>query len=712
MKKFLLGTACLAMLAACQPASETPDDETPAAETGATTEDTGSTTDSGSTDSGSTDTAAAAESPELGDWGIETQYISDTVDPGDDFFRYVNEGWLDTTEIPAGFSNFGSFTELYLRSEERINDIIHEAAESDAADGTLSQQVGDLYASYMDTERLDELGLTPAQPGLERIAAAQTHEDIAALMGAPDTQSLFGAWVGRDPGNPERYIVSVSQGGLGLPDRDYYLEDSERFETYRTAYTDYIADVFDMIGVDNGAERAQAILDLETAIAEIHWTRAESRDRVATYNLMAAGDVADYASGFPWDTFMTSLEFGDQEEFVVRQNTAIQSLAQLFSEIPVETWKDYMAFHWMESHRDQLTPAFYERSFDFYGRTLNGTEEPRPRDRRAIQFVNGNLGQAIGQIYVDRYFPPEYKEQMEELVGYLRAALQERIETLEWMDDETRAEALVKLDKFLPKIGYPDVWPDYSDIEIRPGDLWGNNARINAWFRADSRDRLRGPIREWEWFMSPQTVNAYYSSTANEIVFPAAILQGPFFDPYADPAVNFGGIGAVIGHEMGHGFDDQGSQSDGDGVLRNWWTDMSREQFDARTDEIVAQYEQFSPVEGMNVDGRLTLGENIGDIGGLSMAYRAYQMYAADHDVPAEIDGFTEDQRFFLAWGQVWRRLYTEDALVSRLTTDPHSPSQYRVNGVVRNMDVWYEAFGVTEDDDLYLPPEERVSIW
>ena len=702
MKKLLLGTACLALLAACQPASEQPEDETPAAETGA----------SGESHDAATETASNEHAPELGDWGVETQHISDTVDPGDDFFRYVNEGWLDTTEIPAGFSNFGSFTELYLRSEDRIEGIILESAGSDAADGTLPQQVGDLYASYMDTDRLEELGLDPARPGLERIAAAQSHDDIASLMGAPGTQSIFGAYVGRDPGNPQRYIVSVSQGGLGLPDRDYYLEDTERFETYREAYLEYIADVFEMIGMDNGAERAQAILDLETALAEIHWTRAESRDRVATYNLMSAEDVSGYAAGFPWETFFTALDFADQEEFVVRQNTAIQSQAQLFSEIPVETWKDYLAFHWMESHRDQLTQAFYDRSFDFYGRTLNGTEEPRPRDRRAIQFVNGNLGQAIGQIYVERYFPPEYKEQMDELVGYLRAALRERIETLEWMDDETRVEAFDKLDKFLPKIGYPDVWPDYSSIEIREDDLWGNNERINAWFRADSRDRLRGPIRDWEWFMSPQTVNAYYSSTSNEIVFPAAILQGPFFDPYADPAVNFGGIGAVIGHEMGHGFDDQGSQSDGDGVLRNWWTDISREQFDARTDQIVRQYEQFSPVEGMTVDGRLTLGENIGDIGGLSMAYRAYQMYAADHDVPEERDGFTDDQRFFLAWGQVWRRLYTEDALVARLTTDPHSPSQYRVNGVVRNMDAWYEAFGVTEDDALYLPPEERVSIW
>jgi endothelin-converting enzyme/putative endopeptidase len=699
MKRFLLGTAALALLTACQPASEAPEDQAaPAAETGSAPAITAD--------------AEAVGTPDLGDWGIETQHISDDVHPGDDFFRYVNEGWLDTTELPAGFSSFGAFTELYLRSEERIEGIILEAAESDAGDGSLSQQVGDLYASFMNVDRLEALGLDPARPGLERIAAAQSHDDIAALFGAPGTDSIFGAGVGRDPGNPQRYIVSIGQSGLGLPDRDYYLREDERFVEYRDAYIAYISDVFGMIGMDNGAERAQAILDLETAIAEIHWTRAESRDRVATYNLMSTDELNGYAAGFPWDAFLTALDFADQDEVVVRQNTAIQSLAQLFTEIPVETWRDYLAFHWMESHRNQLTPAFYERSFDFYNRTLSGTEEPRPRDRRAIQYVNGSLGQAIGQIYVDRYFPPEYKAQMEELVGYLREALRERIETLEWMDDATRVEAFDKLDKFLPKIGYPDIWPDYSEIEIRPDDLWGNAERISEWFRNDSRERLGGPIREWEWFMSPQTVNAYYSSTANEIVFPAAILQGPFFDPYADPAVNFGGIGAVIGHEMGHGFDDQGSQSDGDGVLRNWWTGTSREQFDARTDRIVAQYEQFSPVEGMNVDGRLTLGENIGDIGGLSMAWRAYQMYAAEHDVPEEIDGFTPDQRFFLAWAQVWRNVRTEDSLRAQLLGDPHSPAQYRVNGVVRNMDAWYEAFGVSEENALYLPPEDRVSIW
>jgi len=690
MRKFLLASASLALLAACSPAPTGPDSDTTAS-----------------------NQTMPAGTPELGSWGVETQHVSETVHPGDDFNRYVNEGWLDTTELPAGFSSYGAFTELYLRSEERIEGIINEAVASDAADGSLQQQVGDLYAAYMNTEALEARGFDPVRPMLDRIAAASTHDDIADLMGQPGTSSIFSAFVGRDPGNPQRYIVSIGQSGLGLPDRDYYLRDDERFVQYRDAYLAYIADAFEMAGIDGGADRAQAILDLETSIAQIHWTRADSRDRVRTYNLTETADLNNQYGGFPWEVFMTSLDYADQSEVVIRQNTAVESLAQLFAEIPVSTWQDYLSFQYLSANQNLLTPAFYDRSFDFWQRTLRGTEEPRPRDRRAIQFVNGNLGQAIGQIYVEEYFPPEYKTQMEELVEYLRRALRERIETLEWMDDETRAEAFDKLEKFLPKIGYPDIWPDYSDIEVHADDLFGNAQRVNAWFRQDSRDRLRGPIREWEWFMSPQTVNAYYSSTSNEIVFPAAILQGPFFDPFADPAVNFGGIGAVIGHEMGHGFDDQGSQSDGDGVLRNWWTDFSREQFDQRTDQIVAQYEQFSPVEGQHVDGRLTLGENIGDIGGLSMAYRAYQMYLEDHGGDAEVlDGYTGDQRFFMSWAQVWRNVRTEDSLRSQLLSDPHSPAMYRINGVVRNHDAWYEAFGVTEENSLFLPPEDRVSIW
>ncbi len=565
----------------------------------------------------------------------------------------------------------------------------------------------------MNVAAINAAGIDPVRPGLAPIADADTHEDIAAVMGMMGYASIFGTSVQRDEGDPSHYILYLNQGGLHLPTRDYYLLEDERFVEYREAYRAYIADVFGFLGLEDGLDRADRIIALETAMAETHWTPAQTRDRVATYNPATLDEVRTLGAGFDWDAFFATADYADQENFIISQTSAIEGLAAAFADTPVEVWRDYLTFSYVNSNANLLSEEIYNRSFDFWGRTLGGAQEPRPRDRRAIQFVNGNLGQAIGQIYVDQYFPPDHKAQMEELVDYLRRALTERIETLEWMDDETRAEALDKLDKFLPKIGYPDVWPDYSDIEIRSDDLFGNAWRINAWFRADSRARLRGPIREWEWGMSPQTVNAYYNSTGNQIVFPAAILQPPFFDPNADPAVNFGGIGAVIGHEIGHGFDDQGSQSDGDGVLRNWWTEASRAQFDARTDQIVAQYGAFSPIEGMNVDGELTLGENIGDIGGLSMAYRAYQMYLDDNGEAAPaMTGFTGDQRFFMSWAQVWRVIQLDDAARSQLLSDPHSPGQYRANGVVRNMDAWYEAFGVTEDNDLYLPPEERVSIW
>ena len=702
MKRVLLGTAALALLTACQPAEDAASTETAAVETEtAANEITRSVGD------------PSAGDPRLGDWGIETQHVDDTVHPGDDFNRYVNAGWLDNSELPTGFSRYGSFTELYLLSEERIDGIIQEAVAADAEAGTPMQQIGDLYASYMDMDTRNARGFDPVQPMLARINAAQSHEDIATLMGMPGTSSIFGAGVTRDQGNPDRYIVGISQSGLGLPTRDYYLEDNERYQGFRDAYVAYIADVFGMLGMEDGEARAQDILALETGFAQVHWSREDSRDRTRTYNLMTTDELAAMAPGFPWGEFMTALEFDDQEEVVVRQTTAIEGLATLFREIPLETWQNWLTFRYMSSNSDSLTEAFYERSFDFYSRTLSGVEEPRPLESRGIQHVNGSMGMTLGQIYVDRYFPPEHKEQMEILVEYLRTALRERIETLEWMDDETRVQALDKLEKFLPKIGYPDQWPDYSSIEIRADDLFGNAERISAWARADSRERLRGPIRDWEWGMTPQTVNAYYSSTANEIVFPAAILQGPFFDPFADPAVNFGGIGAVIGHEMGHGFDDQGSRSDGDGVLRDWWTEESRSNFDALTDRLVAQYSQFSPIEGEFVNGRLALGENIGDVGGMSMAYRAYQLYLEDHGGEAEVlDGFTGDQRFFMAWAQVWRNLQTEAGMIQQLRRGPHSPAQYRINGAVRNQDAWYEAFGITEEHELYLPPEERVSIW
>tara|TARA_R110002096_G_scaffold1542_7_gene8163 strand:+ start:2996 stop:5071 length:2076 start_codon:yes stop_codon:yes gene_type:complete len=691
MKKLLLSGACLALLAACNPAADAP-----------------------AVDVAATETPAITGDPALGSWGIETQYVSDSVSAGDDFFTHVNQGWLDTAEIPTGFSSAGAFLDLYLTSEERVNAIIAEAAAStDSAPGTPEQQIGDLYRSYMDTDRIEALGLTPIQDELNEVLASSTHEDIARWFGLPVHQSMMGLYVSQDSGNPERYLTHVSQSGLGLPNRDYYLDEGERYVAYRAAYVAYITNILNMSGVDNAEGRAADIMALETALAQVQWPAELARESVPNYHLMTLAELEAYAPGFEWGTFLEALGIPDITEIVVNTDTAVQATAQLFAETPVDVLSSYLAFHFVDNQTGQLPARFDEASFDFYSRTLGGVEEQRARDMRAIQFVNGRFGENIGQVYVERYFPPEYKAQMEELVEYLRAAFAARIATLEWMDDATRAEAQDKLESFLPKIGYPDVWRDYSTIEISSDDLIGNARAISAWSWADQRAQLNESKRDWMWYMSPQTVNAYYNPDSNEIVFPAAILQAPFFDPFADPAVNFAAIGGVIGHEMGHGFDDQGAEQDGDGVLRNWWTDFSRESFQERTGALVAQYDAFSPVEGEHVNGQLTLGENIGDLGGLSIAYQAYHAYVADHggEIPV-LDGFTGDQRFFMSWAQVWRSKMTEDSMVSRLRADPHSPAQYRVNGVVRNIDAWYEAFGVTEDNDLYLPPEERVSIW
>lgn len=654
-------------------------------------------------------------SAHLGDWGIETRHISGSVEPGDDFFTWVNAGWLESTEIPDGFSRFGAFNELRLLSEDRVEAIIRETRETEAPTATPEQQIGDLYASYMDTHTIEERGLDPIRPTLEKLLAIESSEEAARWMGRPGTGSIVAAYVSLDQGDPERYVTHLRQSGLGMPDRDYYLRDDDPFPGHREAYEEYIAATFERAGIDRAAERAAEVMGLETAIAENHWTRVEQRDRQANYNLMTREELAEHAPQFPWDAFLGERGLDQVGEMVVATDSAVAANAEVFANTDPETWASWHAFHWLNSHARML-PAEYETAhFEFYDRRLDGVEKPRARDKRGINLVSGRLGELVGRVYVERHFPPEYREQMLELVGYLRRAFAERLETLPWMDDETRVEAERKLESFLPKIGYPDKWRDYSDVTIADDDLIGNSRRLSEWSWKDQLAKLDEPVREWEWGMTPQTVNAYYSSTRNEIAFPAAILQPPFFDPHADPAVNFGAIGGVIGHEMGHGFDDQGSRSDADGVLRNWWTDTSREQFEQRTGRLVEQYNGFEPIEGMNVNGELALGENIGDLGGLSIALHAYRMYLEDHHEgrAPELDGYTGEQRFFMAWAQVWRNLWaSEESLRAQLVRGPHSPARYRVNGVVRNIDAWYEAFDIGPGDELYLPPKKRVSIW
>jgi putative endopeptidase len=650
----------------------------------------------------------------LGDWGVETRHIDPQTKAGNDFFSHVNHGWLESAEMPAGYSRFGAFAELALEAEELVDAIIQEARQADAAEGSAQQQIGSLYGSYMDIDRIESLGLTPIQAGIEQLLAIDSHEAVAQWMGRRGTQSLFGVYITQDSGQPQRYLTHVGQSGLGLPNRDYYDREDAPFPEHRAAYVEYIAATLARAGIDRPAERAAEIMALETAIAVRHWTRVQQRDREANYLLISRAELNQRAPGFPWSSLLEQRQLGDIEELVMTANTAVTASAELFAETPVEHWVSWHLFHWINNHAPMLSEDWQSAHFDFFSRRLNGVEEQRSRDRRAINLVSGRLGELVGQVYVERHFPPSHRAQMETLVEYLRRAFVERLETLEWMDAETRVEAQAKLAAFLPKIGYPDRWRDYSAVAIADDDLIGNLDRLGQWQWADSLARLDESVREWEWFMSPQTVNAYYSSTRNEIVFPAAILQPPFFDPNADAAVNFGAIGGVIGHEMGHGFDDQGSRSDAHGVLRNWWTDASREQFEARASQLAAQYSQFEPLPGMNVNGRLALGENIGDLGGLSIAHHAYQLYLADHHDGQSpvLDGFTGDQRFFMAWAQVWRTIETEESLRARLITGPHSPARYRVNGVVRNIDAWYEAFQIGPDHALYLPPEQRVRIW
>lgn len=664
-------------------------------------------------------TALAEESGQpdqarLGDWGIETRHLNSDIDAGNDFFSHVNHGWLESAEMPPGFSRFGSFTELALEAEELVDTIIQDARQADAAEGSAQQQIGSLYASYMDTDRIESLGLSPIQTTIDELLAIDSHEAAARLMARPGTQSLFGVYITQDSGDPQRYLTHIGQSGLGLPNRDYYDREDAPFPEHREAYVAYITATLERAGIDRPAERAADIMALETAIAERHWSRVQQRDREANYQLIERAELDQRAPGFPWEGFFAERQLNEIEELVMTANTAVSASAELFAGTPLDHLVSWHVFHWINNHAPLLSADWQSAHFEFFSRRLNGVEEQRSRDRRAINVVSGRLGELVGQVYVERHFPPAHRAQMETLVEYLRRAFAERLETLDWMDEPTRAEAQAKLAAFLPKIGYPDRWRDYSDVALTEDDLIGNMARLGDWQWQDSLARLDESVREWEWFMSPQTVNAYYSSTRNEIVFPAAILQPPFFDPNADAAVNFGAIGGVIGHEMGHGFDDQGSRSDADGVLRNWWTDESREQFEERTSRLVAQYREFEPLPGMNVNGRLSLGENIGDLGGLSIAHHAYQLYLADHhDGQAPmLDGFTGDQRFFMAWAQVWRTIETEESLRARLITGPHSPAQYRVNGVVRNIDAWYDAFEVSPEDELYLAPEDRVRIW
>jgi endothelin-converting enzyme/putative endopeptidase len=666
------------------------------------------------TEDGANDNGAPPERAAIGAWGVDLTARDETVRAGDDFHRYVNGHWLDTFEIPSDLPTYGIFVELRLEAEEDIRAIVEELAAKRAQAGTLEQKVGDFYSAWMDTPRLDALGTSPLAPHLAEIAAIDSKEKLMLAFASLHNTAPFGVGIAPDPADTTRYAVFVGQDGLGMPDREYYLDQSERFAAYRAAYETYVTRMLSLAGFPDAEGKADAIIALETRIAETHWPREDSRDIQKIYNPMSAEEVAKLAPEIEWSLIFDRLGLNDVPTFVVTETTAVAGAAKIFEETPLDLIKDYLAFHFLRNHASYLSSDFDRANFEFYDRTLRGVEQQRERWKRGVQEINGGLGEAVGQIYVDRHFPPGHKAQMDALVANLVAAMRERLEQNEWMDEETRAKALVKLGTFEPRIGYTTKWTDYSTLGIEPGDLLGNAVAVREFNWQQQVERLAGPVDRALWPYPPQTVNASYNPLLNQLTFPAGILQPPFFDPNADPAVNYGAIGAVIGHEIGHGFDDQGRRFDEVGRIRDWWTATADQRFSERSSRLGAQYDTYMPVPDMHVNGQLTMGENIGDLGGIQMAYAAYRRFldATSNGQAPVIDGLTGDQRFFLAFGQVWRAKEREDALRARILTDPHSPPRFRVNGVVRNVDAWYDAFDVTSDQALYLPPEERVRIW
>ncbi|GAW40883.1 Neutral endopeptidase [Brevundimonas sp. SH203] len=652
---------------------------------------------------------AAAAHP-FGAWGFDLAGRDMTVKPGDDFNEYANGTYLRTTEIPADKARFGPFDVLYENAQAQLKSIIEASAANPV--NANAQKVGALYASFMDEARIEQLGATPLAADLAAVKAVKDHADMARLMGESHSGfggSLFGISVSEDLRDPKINTAYISQGSLGLPDRDYYLKPD--FAAQREAYLAYLTTTLTAIGWTDPAKTAADIVAFETKVAEKQWSQVERRQIDKLYNPAKASDLPTLAPGFDWRAFLTGAQVADVENFVLAENTAIPAIAQVFADTPVETLKAWQATQIVDQASPYLSKAFVDARFDFRGKTLRGQPQNRPRWNRGVALVDGQLGEVLGQEYVRLHFPASSKAQMDALVGNIRDAMTERLKTLDWMSEPTREQALYKMSRFGVKIGYPDKWRSYDGLELTSGDLYGNVERAAAFEWAWQRGKIGKPVDPLEWGMTPQTVNAYYNPPRNEIVFPAAILQAPFFDPNADPAINYGGIGAVIGHEITHGFDDQGRKSDGDGVLRDWWTPEDAARFEERAKVLGAIYDKLEPIPGMHVNGDLTMGENIADLGGLLLALDAYHKSLNGQPAPV-IDGLTGDQRVFLGWAQVWREKSREAAMKEQLTTDPHSPGPVRAATSPRNIDAWYAAFGVSPDQKEYIAPDARARIW
>jgi putative endopeptidase len=649
--------------------------------------------------------------------GIDTQFIDPGVRAQDDFFTYLNGKWLKTTEIPADKSSWGTFAQLRDDVSPQLRGLIeaaaadpHKKAHSDA------QRIGDLYASFMDKKQRTELGYKPLAGELQRVHLLKDKKGLPALIAHLQQIGVatpYGIYVGQDAKESTKYAAHVSQGGLGLPDPDYYLKkDDPKMVALLAKYQAHVAKMLEMAGEKEGAAAAANIVAFETALAKVQWTKVENRDPNKRYNKTDIDKLDAITPGYDWKTALAQAGIANKVSYViVGQPSYLAGMNKAFGETDLATLKSYFAWQVLRSYADYLSPAFADESFAFYGTAMTGVTEDRPQWKIGVATVDGVLGEVLGKQYVAQYFPAERKARMEELVKNMLVAYKQSIDTLDWMSPETKLEAQAKLAKFHPKIGYPNKWRDYSALEIKRGDLVGNMMRARTFAYNRGVNKLGKPIDREEWGMTPQTVNAYYSSSMNEIVFPASILQPPFFDMRADDAVNYGAIGAVIGHEISHGFDDQGSKSDGDGNLRNWWTDADRANFKAKTDALSKQYDAYEPVPGYHVNGALTLGENIGDNSGVAVAYKAYKLSLGGKSAPV-IDGLTGDQRFFMGFGQVWRSKMREAQQIVQVKTDPHSPGQFRANGTMVNQPGFYEAFGVKEGDKMYRAPAERVIIW
>jgi endothelin-converting enzyme/putative endopeptidase len=650
--------------------------------------------------------------PKFPPWGVDLTAADATVKPGDDFFAFVNGGWDKRTEIPADRTFAGIDLVLNDQVDRDVRTIVEDMARNPGASSQIGRQVGDLYASWMDEAAIEQRGTAPLQPYLSRIEATADRKQLIELFATPGYPSPVDVAIYSDLKNPTRYAVYAGQGGLGLPNRDYYLLTGAKYDGFRAAYLAYATELQTLAGIPDAAAKAQRIMKLETAIAKIHWTPEKSRDVQLSYNPMTRAKLKDYAPQLQWDTMLDKLGLGSVGTVVLGEKTAIRAEGKLLETLPLQTWKDWLAFHFVSANAQYLPKAFDQANFNFYSKTLRDVPVQRDRWKRGIALVNGALGESVGQIYVERHYPAESDRQMGELIENIRAALKDKIENSDWMDPATKAEAVVKLGTFDPRIGHPAKYIDYSTLAVRRDDLLGNAIRAAGFDWKLQLSRFPDPVDRTLWDMLPQTNNAYYDPTKNQITFPAAILQPPYFDPNADPAANYGSIGATIGHEIGHGFDDQGRQFDAKGQLRDWWTPGTAKLYTERANRLVAQYNGYQPIPGVHIKGQLTLGENLGDLGGLEVAYAAYRRYVAEHGEPPVIGGLTGDQRFYIAYGYSWETKQREGALRAQLLTDPHSPAKFRVNGVVRNMDAWYKAFDVRPGDGLYLPPDQRVRVW